>query len=188
MERKEASVRQYREFAADIVQKVRKTMYALGLKERAAEQAIAGTNPIDGLDSGRQYRMFFSRLIAASCEEIRSIRKSGDPIIEFVTEYVQTNFAQDITLDIVAEQLHITGGYLSTYFKEKTGEYFVDYINGVRIGEAKRALLETDLKIQDVALRSGYQNINSFNRMFKKFSGLSPREYRKLHLSPDTQV
>ncbi|MEF3311810.1 helix-turn-helix domain-containing protein [Paenibacillus sp. GYB004] len=188
MERKEASVRQYREFAADIVQKVRKTMYAFGLKERAAEQAIAETNPIDGLYSGRQYRMFFSRLIVASCEEIRSIRKSGDPIIEFVTEYVQTNFAQDITLDIVAEQLHITGGYLSTYFKEKTGEYFVDYINGVRIGEAKRALLETDLKIQDVALRSGYQNINSFNRMFKKFSGLSPREYRKLHLSPDTQV
>lgn len=185
LERKEASLRQYREFAADIVQKVRKTMYALGLKERDGEQTIAGERAIDGLYSGRQYRMFFSQLIVASCEEIRNIRKSGDPIIEFVTEYVQTNFAQDITLDIVAEQLHITGGYLSTYFKEKTGEYFVDYINGVRIGEAKRALLETDLKIQDVALRSGYQNINSFNRMFKKFSGLSPREFRKLHLSSD---
>ncbi|MDF2668075.1 MAG: hypothetical protein K0R67_381 [Paenibacillus sp.] len=185
MERKCATVLQYQEFVIDIIQKVRKTFHALRIDERAIEPVIAGLSTGQSFYSGRHYRRFFSQLLVAACEEIRKHQKNGDPIIDFVLDYVQKCYAQDITLDIVAEHLHITGGYLSTYFKDKTGEYFVDYINGVRIGEAQRMLLETDLRIQDVAVLSGYQNINSFNRMFKKFTGMSPREFRKEKLQED---
>jgi AraC-like DNA-binding protein len=188
MERKCATVLQYEEFVVDIVSKVRKAFHGLRIDERAIEPVLAGLSANPSFYSGRHYRRFFSQLLVAACEEIRSNHKNGDPIIDFVVDYAEKHFAQDITLDIVAEHLHITGGYLSTYFKEKTGEYFVDYINGVRIREAKRMLLETDLKVQDIATRSGYQNINSFNRMFKKFSGMSPREFRKEKLTEDSSA
>src|SRR5690606_12486437 len=92
----------------------------------------------------RHFRKFLSQLLAAACEEIRQHRRNGDPVIDFVADYVEKHYAEDITLDIVAEHLHITGGYLSTYFKDKTGEYFVDYINSVRIRAAQRLLLDTD--------------------------------------------
>ncbi|SDE40236.1 Helix-turn-helix domain-containing protein [Paenibacillus sp. UNCCL117] len=181
LERRQGTVRQYREFTIDIVQKVRKTLHALRLDEQATESVIGELGSLQSFYSSRQYRMFFSQLLAAACEEIAGKQKNGDPIIDFVTEYVQAHYQKDITLDIVAEKLHITGGYLSTYFKEKTGEYFVDYINNVRIDKAKRMLLEQPgKKIQDIAQESGYQNINSFNRMFKKMSGMSPRDFRRL--------
>ncbi|MVQ40042.1 helix-turn-helix domain-containing protein [Paenibacillus sp. MAH-34] len=179
MERKCETVLQYQEFLIDIVQKVRKAFHVLRLDERAIQPVIAGLSTSQSFYSGRHYRKFFSQLLVAACEEIRSNQKNEDPVIDFVVDYVNKHFAQDITLDIVAEHLHITGGYLSTYFKEKTGENFIDYINGVRIRVAQQMLLETDLRIQDVASSSGYQNINSFNRMFKKFTGMPPREFRR---------
>lgn len=179
MERKCETVLQYQEFLIDIVQKVRKTFHCLRLDERAIQPVIAGLGTGQSFYSGRHYRKFFSQLLVAACEEIRSIQKNVDPVIDFVVDYVNKHYDQDITLDIVAEHLHITGGYLSTYFKDKTGENFIDYINGVRIRVSQRMLLETELRIQDVSIRAGYQNINSFNRMFKKFTGMSPREFRK---------
>ncbi|MNI09962.1 HTH-type transcriptional regulator YesS [compost metagenome] len=179
MERKHATAQQFHQFVVDIVSKVRKTMNGLQLSDQAVESVVSNLNVTLSFYSMRQFRKFFSQLLVAACEEIQSKQSNGDPIINFVIDYVGKHYAEDITLDIVAEHLHITGGYLSTYFKEKTGEYFVDYINVVRIRFAQRLLLETDLKIQDISFKSGYQNINSFNRMFKKFSGMSPREFRK---------
>lgn len=183
MERKCATVQQYQEFVVEIVQKVRKTLHALRLDDEAIEPVLTGLRTGESFYAGRHYRRFFSRLLVAACEEIRGQRKNADPTIDFVLHYIEQHYAEDLTLEIVAEHLPITAGYLSTVFKEKTGEYFVDYVNGVRIREAQRMLLETDLRVQDIAVRAGYQNVNSFNRMFKKWSGMSPREFRKEQLA-----
>lgn len=102
-----------------------------------------------------------------------------DAITSFVMDYVNDNLADEIYLDTVAEKLNISSGYLSTYFKEKTGINMVEYINEARIRKATILLLESQLKIQAVAEAVGYRNITSFNRMFKKYTGLKPSEYRK---------
>ncbi|WP_010277456.1 helix-turn-helix domain-containing protein [Paenibacillus senegalensis] len=182
MERKQATVKQFKEFAVDIVQKVRKLFHARRLDEQMIEAAISHLHAVDSFYSVKQYRMFFSQLLITACETIGMSKESEDKITDFVLQYVEKHYAEDITLDIVASQLAITGGYLSTYFKEKTGKNFVDYVNEVRIREAQRLLLNTNNKIQEVALNSGYQNLNSFNRMFKKLNGVTPREFRKMHL------
>lgn len=182
MERKQAPVKQYKEFAADIFQKVRKLFHARKLDEQTLETAITPLHAVDSFYSIKQYRMLFSQLLVTACETIGMSKESEDKITDFVLQYVEKNYAEDITLDIVASQLAITGGYLSTYFKEKTGKNFVDYVNEVRIREAQRLLLNTNNKIQEVALNSGYQNLNSFNRMFKKLNGVTPREFRKMNV------
>lgn len=188
MERKQATVQQYQELAVDVVQKVRKLFLALRLEEQTIEPALSRLHSIESFYSVKHYRAFFNQLLFTACETIGMNKESEDKITAFVLEYVEAHYAQDITLDIVAGHLAITGGYLSTYFKEKTGKNFVDYVNEVRIREAKRLLLATNNKIQDVALSSGYQNLNSFNRMFKKMNGVTPREFRKMNVSAEGET
>jgi|GEM_PF-1989606 len=101
-----------------------------------------------------------------------------DPITSFVMEFVNDNMADDIYLDVLAEKLNLSSGYLSTYFKEKTGINIVEYVNETRIRKAASLLMDSRLKIKEIAEAVGYRNITSFNRMFKKYTGLKPSEYR----------
>jgi YesN/AraC family two-component response regulator len=88
-------------------------------------------------------------------------------------------YGEDISLEQLADQLQLSRGYLSAYFHEKTGKKFIDYLNEVRISRAKEILSQTDMRIQEIALQVGYQNVNSFIRMFKRISGFTPGEYRR---------
>lgn len=106
-------------------------------------------------------------------------KQSDDPITGFVLDYLNENYDQEIYLESMAQKLNITASYLSSYFKEKTGENFIDYLNRLRIAKAREFLLQSDDRIHLIAEKVGYQNLNSFNRMFKKFTGLTPSEYRK---------
>jgi YesN/AraC family two-component response regulator len=65
-------------------------------------------------------------------------------------------------------------------FRDKLDTSVLDYINSIRIDNAKRLLKGTELTIQDIATKVGYQNIQSFNRFFKKFEGISPKEFRRI--------
>ncbi|MNI68984.1 HTH-type transcriptional regulator YesS [compost metagenome] len=112
-------------------------------------------------------------------EVIEEKKDRRDVITSFVMEYVNEHLADEIYLDTLADKLKISSGYLSTYFKEKTGINVVEYINETRVRKATDLLVESQLKIQDVAEAVGYRNITSFNRMFKKYTGLNPSDYRK---------
>lgn len=116
-------------------------------------------------------------------EVIKEKKDRKDAITTFVMDYVNDHLADDIYLDTLADKLNISSGYLSSYFKEKTGINMVEYINEARIRKATVFLMETTLKIQDVAEAVGYRNITSFNRMFKKYTGLKPSDYRKSRVS-----
>ncbi len=102
-----------------------------------------------------------------------------DAVTSFVFDYVNNHLAEDIYLDALAEKLNLSSGYLSSYFKEKTGTNIVEYVNETRIRKATELLVETRMKVQEVAEAVGYRNITSFNRMFKKYTGLKPSDYRK---------
>jgi len=116
-------------------------------------------------------------------ELIRRKTENHDPITSFVMTYINEHLDEDINLDMMADKLNITSGYLSTYFKEKTGLNFSDYLNDLRIRAAKDMLQNLDLRIQDVAARVGYHNVNSFIRMFKRHAGMTPGEFRKKYAS-----
>nr|WP_286672589.1 helix-turn-helix transcriptional regulator [Cohnella hashimotonis] len=81
----------------------------------------------------------------------------------------------------MADRLNITRGYLSTYFKEKSGTNFVDYVMTYRMDKAKEILSRTDLKIQEVGQLVGYANVSTFIRVFKKQTGTTPGDYKKLN-------
>ncbi|MCA1321659.1 AraC family transcriptional regulator [Bacillus tianshenii] len=89
------------------------------------------------------------------------------------------NYQQDISLSELAEHFNLSSSYISTIFKANTGENFKESLNRYRIQKAKEILSSEDMKVNQVAEMVGYNNVNTFIRIFKKYVGLSPGQYDK---------
>ena len=177
--KKDAPALHFAEFAKDVIQKVMNAFASLGLDLKLLSDPVSPHELAKDCHTPEQYASFFEQFLPKAAALIRQKKEATDPIANFVIQYIENHYSEDLSLDIVAEKLNITGAYLSTYFKEKTGINFSDYLNELRMNKAKQLLQSSDLRIQDVAARVGYHNVNSFIRMFKKVTGLSPGEFRK---------
>jgi YesN/AraC family two-component response regulator len=96
-----------------------------------------------------------------------------------VLGYIQSHYADELSLALLALRCNLTPSYFSRAFKEKTGTPVFEYINRMRIEKACRLLKRTTMPVIDIALTVGYNNVSFFNRYFRKLNGMSPREYRK---------
>lgn len=94
-------------------------------------------------------------------------------------EYLKINYYKDITLQEVAEQVEMNPSYLSSLFKSEMKQSFTEYLNQVRIEMSKDILLNTHVKTYIVAEKVGYSDNSYFIRMFKKYTGMKPNEFRK---------
>lgn len=96
-----------------------------------------------------------------------------------VFEYVKENFNQDITLDEIAKIANLTPTSFCRMFKLKTKKSFVEYLNEIRVSNACKYLVGTDISISEIAYKCGYKTASNFNLLFKKLTGNTPKEYRK---------
>lgn len=85
----------------------------------------------------------------------------------------------DLTMSSIAENLHVSTSHLSRTFRKKTGLTCIEYLSNIRIIEAERLLVSTEMKVQDISYLVGYSNVYYFSSQFKKIVGTSPSEYRK---------
>lgn len=105
--------------------------------------------------------------------------KKSQTMIEKVKQFVHANYKYDITRTEVSASVYLTPEYLAKIFKKETGINIKDYINQYRVDKAKILLVQTDLKISDIAAEVGFDNFSYFTTVFKKMTGLTPNEYRK---------
>lgn len=112
----------------------------------------------------------------------------SDDIIARVEAYIQAHFRENINREDVAAIAYITPNYLSKQFRNKKGMNLREYINQIRIEEAKRLLLTTNLSVSEVAGLSGYENISYFSTVFRKHTGMSPIDWRNLEISNGEKV
>lgn len=103
--------------------------------------------------------------------------------IEKIMNYVNNNFDRDISLNDAAKIAGMTEVALSRFFKLRTGKTLVDTINEVRLGHASRMLIDTTYSINEVAYKSGFNNMSNFNRIFKKKKACTPKEFREAYTS-----
>ena len=96
-----------------------------------------------------------------------------------VAAYINNNYSEDITLTSISNQFFISPCYFSRIFKAATGFSFVEYLNGVRLKEARKLLAKTNLPVSDIGDRVGYKSNTHFGRAFKAAFGISPTLYRK---------
>ena len=90
----------------------------------------------------------------------------------------------ELTLEQAAEALNLNKFYFSHFFKRYTGQSFHSYLTKMRVNFAKQYLIESKMPVIDIAFRSGFNSIQTFNRVFKTLTGFSPREYRRENSVP----
>ena len=99
--------------------------------------------------------------------------------INSVKNYLDQNYASNISLDALAEKFYINKFYMSRSFKEQIGMTINEYLNNVRVTKAKQMLRFSDKTIADIGECVGIEDPAYFSRMFKKIEGTSPDQYRK---------
>ncbi|NOU94701.1 helix-turn-helix domain-containing protein [Paenibacillus sp. LMG 31456] len=92
---------------------------------------------------------------------------------------IEQYYDQDLSIEMFAARLHYHPSYISRVFKKDTGVNFSEYLSNYRIEIAKRWLMETDMKISDIAEKLHYSTASNFNRNFKKIVQITPSQYRE---------
>lgn len=99
--------------------------------------------------------------------------------IKSVKEYIEANYAQNITLDSIAELIYMNPSYFSTFFKKHTGQNYKQYLTEIRMKHARQMLLNSDLMVYEIAEKVGYNSARLFSDMFRKHYGQIPQEFRQ---------
>lgn len=99
--------------------------------------------------------------------------------IDLAVEYIEKHFAEPLTLEILANVVHMNPYYFSSYFKKNTGINFKDYLGSVRLRHAMTLLVTTDRTTYDIASASGFSDSRAFSDLFQKTYGEKPSAYRK---------
>lgn len=104
--------------------------------------------------------------------------KSVSKLIGATIAYISEHFSQNIKLEDIAKKIYITPCYLSNLFKRETGVNFVDYLHKYRIGKAKEYIADCRYRFYEIANLVGYQDEKYFSHIFKKHTGMTPKQYR----------
>lgn len=94
--------------------------------------------------------------------------------------YIHRSFSGEVMLAAVAAEANLSEAAFSRFFKKSMDQSFIDYLIDLRLSEACRLLLETDMTITEIAYAVGFKNLSNFNRQFLKRKGQTPRSFRKL--------
>lgn len=103
----------------------------------------------------------------------------NDNISDIVKSHIHSNFSEKITIEDLAAVANVSTSYLNRIFKQKLNQTPVQYINWFRINIAKQLLQQKELTIEHIGNLVGMEDPKYFSRVFKKYSGSTPRDYRK---------
>ncbi|WP_240417666.1 AraC family transcriptional regulator [Paenibacillus periandrae] len=121
------------------------------------------------------------RLTAAKLEA-NKLKLKDDGLGEFlqkIIKFVKENYADaNLNISMIGDSFQMKPTYVSKLFKDHSGEGLLDYINKIRIEKAKTLLREGNIPLQEVANLSGFNDLNTFMRLFKKFEGITPGQYK----------
>ena len=121
-------------------------------------------------------REFAAHLFDASLMELECSADAAG-LVDSVKHYIRLHYREDLTRNELADVVHITPNYLSKRFHTETGMSLREYINQLRIEDAKRLLLSTNVTISEIASKVGFDNISYFSTVFRKLCGVSPIEW-----------
>lgn len=139
---------------------------------------------IEGSKTSKELTTIMMTMIIEYCNLVNehNTRVYSDLVARAIT-YMKLNFKEDIGLASIAKELFIHPTYLAKRFKIETNKTVSEYVNEIRIQEAKFMLKATEFRVEDIAYYVGYNDKKYFSKIFKKIIGVSPSEYRQYNES-----
>ena len=119
-------------------------------------------------DNIKEYEAFLDRSMSSSRNEVAAVKN-----------YIYQHYEEDLNLEMLAEKVYLSSGYLSFIFKKETGMNLNRYIRVFRMEKAKELLCSTNMKVAQVSEHVGFANVSYFCRSFREYYGSSPESYRK---------
>ncbi|RNA68504.1 AraC family transcriptional regulator [Alteribacter keqinensis] len=129
------------------------------------------------IGSSLAYQMTMSLLEFTSAMDQPSAR--WHPGVAKAINHVKSHFAKELTIDTLAWEAGLSPYHFSRLFKQTTGYTPLQYVTFVRMYKAADLVLHTNYTFEEIARKTGYANANYMNKVFKKLTGISPREFRK---------
>jgi two-component system response regulator YesN len=106
-------------------------------------------------------------------------------IVKRARRYIDENYASQLTLNLLSENLNISPYYLSHIFKNVLDVNVIEYLNSKRIEAAKKLLVDTDMAIKNISCQVGYLDSNYFCRVFKRYTNITPSVFRTMNRNSD---
>ncbi len=135
---------------------------------------------IEKSESAEELNSLLEDVAVRIAEKVNNFNnKSIKLILRKAIDYIQEHYSEQVTLNEVAENIYVSTFYISRMFKKELGKSFVDYLNDVRIEKSKELLKDVKYKTYEVAEIVGISDPHYFSKLFKKYSGMTPSEYRE---------
>lgn len=134
---------------------------------------------IEQLPGVEQVGSLMEEMFRSYCRLVKmhSMRQYSPPIQRVIT-YIDSDLTANLSLSTLAAMQNVSAGYLSSLFKQETGETLTEHVNRKRVKFAMRLLGTTRLQVQTIAQHCGILDVHYFSKVFKKYAGMTPKEYR----------
>ena len=180
--------------ALDVLEPVKKLLdnsqYGVVFRGKALsilKQKILNLTKVKGFDGFIDFLRLLNYMAVSSYELLLSSPVLNNPdevknhsrILE-ACNYIKSNYRKKIRIEDVADLIHMSPSAFSHFFKKRTYRSFTDYLIDMRISNACRLLLESDLSIAQISEINGFNNVSNFNKLFKIRKNMTPKEFRKI--------
>jgi two-component system response regulator YesN len=137
---------------------------------------------VESMDSTQRMQDAILSWADSGIAKLRGMETQGeDGGILRAKQYIALNYQNALRLDDIAQYVGLSAPYFSIKFRKCTGKTFIEYLTGVRMEHAKELLTNTNRKVLDIATAVGFQDARHFSRIFKKYTGVLPTEFRQKH-------
>lgn len=119
--------------------------------------------------------------LLASVGFIESVDSNDFDRFNKIYQYLVKNFNKPVRLEDIADLVGLTPPAFCRYFKKRTKKTFIQYLNEMRIGHAKKLLIDGRMTISTLSMEAGFNNLSNFIEQFKKYTGMLPSEYQKIY-------
>ena len=123
--------------------------------------------------------MIWVRRLSELEQSTKRLDRDSESLAIRIKDYLDLNYLRHISLNDIAAAFHMNSFYLSHVFRSKYNDSPINYILNRRMGEAKQLLVQTKMKVSEIAQVLGYENTNYFTILFKRIMGESPSQFRK---------
>ncbi|MBU3110066.1 response regulator transcription factor [Clostridium lacusfryxellense] len=149
----------------------------ISIKEILGDE-LEYVNKLNKLETLSEVKDELKKIIIEITNYIFKLKKvNGKTNIDLINDYINENYMKDISLNNISKNIFISPSYISTLIKENYNENFVDRVTRLRVEEAKLLLLSGRDKVYEIAEKVGYKDRRYFSDIFKKCTGLTPKEY-----------